>query len=1004
MRDLSSAVQRLTRWTPRRCWNRELWLRSGVALSLLVLASQPAAAQQGVVSGTVVGEQSLRPLAGAQVQVVGTDRGSITDAGGRFMVAGVTGTEVTLRVSMLGYRPVTRAVPVGTTNVRIGLTETAVELDEVIVTGTAGATQRRALGNAVTTVNATQALEVSAASDVSSLINGRAPGVIITPGTGRVGSGPSINIRGRSTISLSQQPLIYIDGVRVNNDIGTGPQQSGFGAISRLNDINPEDIASMEIIKGPAAATLYGTEAANGVIQIITKRGVAGARPEFTVSTRQGTSWFQNAEERMRTNFARHPTTGEILTFNPVRYEAERGRSLFDTGRHQGYNVGVRGGTEMIRYYISTAYDDEDGVEPGNSLRRFTGHTNLAIAATERLDIESSLNVVKGRTALGGGSQNGMLINALFGNPLFEALNRPAGPYLSFSPEIFREVYETWQDLNRFTGSVRLNHRPLDWFQHRLTLGLDQTGEDNQFLRNFAPPHLENQFGSPAAARGGLLQQLRSIAYVTADYDGTVTRPLTAELTSATSVGAQYYRRRDDRTNITADEFPEPGLRTAAAAARVVGSQDYETNATLGVFGQQQFAWQNRLFLTGALRVDNNSAFGEDIQFVTYPKLSGTWVVSEEPFWTLAPLEQFRLRAAYGASGQQPRAFAALRTFQPATGRNDLPIVVPQSLGNPNLRPERGEELEVGFDADLLGRVGLEFTYFNRRVRDAILARTIAPSSGFSGTQFVNIGEISNRGVEMLANVQALTLPDLAWDVSVSYSTARDRIEDLGGIPFIALGLPTQRHVEGHPIGGFWTREIVSAELDAAGRAVNIRCNDGAGGSVACPQAPQLFFGTPTPTRNAALTTSVTLWNSLRLHGMADYKGGHTLLNTNDFVRCTLLRICEANVRPLEADPILIAATQIGGDFSAVSPFLEDGSYVKLREISASYTVPDRWARQIGATRANLTVAGRNLHTWTRFNGLDPEGRANVDNAVLSNDQAVLPVLPQLVTSVRLNF
>lgn len=985
--------------------------RDGVRAGVLVVAflmmagAPPVSAQQGLVAGRVLSEPSLRPLAGVAVVAEETEGATVTDENGRFRIEGLSGSQVTLRLESIGYRTQTVTVGVGRTDLEIRLAPAAIELDELVVTGTPAATQRRAIGNAITTIDAAEAVELSATPDVSGLLHGRAPGAIITPGTGRVGAGPSINVRGRSTISLGQQPLVYVDGVRINSDIGTGPRgATGLAAISRLNDMDPADIASIEIIKGPAAATIYGTEAANGVIQILTKRGTVGAGPEFTATVRQGTSWFQDIEERFRTNYARHPATDELLGFHAVRYERERGRDLYDRGHLQGYRLGMQGGSDALRYYVSTAYDHEDGVEPGNGLRRFTGHTNLALAATDRLDISSSLNVVKGRTYLGGGSGQSLLLTSLFGNPLLEALGAPSGPYLSYTPEVYRELLETWQDIARFTGSVRLNHRPTDWFRHRLTVGLDQATEDNQYLRTFAPPHLAAEFASEAEARGELLQDVRNLAYVTVDYSGTVTRPLGRDLTSSSSVGGQYYRRRVDTNSITAEEFPAPGLRTAAGAARVTGSQDYVTNATLGLFVQQQFAWRDRLFLTGAVRVDNNSAFGEDIDFVTYPKVSGTWVVSDEPFWNVGLLEQFRLRAAYGASGQQPDAFAALRTFEPATGRGDLPVVTPQSVGNPALKPERGEELEIGFDAGLSGRVGLEFTYYTKRVRDAILERDIAPSSGFSGAQYVNIGEISNRGVEARLDARAIDRADLEWNLTLSLATSRDEIEDLGGIAFIPLGLPMQRHTEGYPIGGFWTKRITSAELDETGQAVNVLCDDGSGGTVACAQAPAVYFGTPTPTYTGAVSTTVTLWNRLRLHGMVDFKGGHELFNTNDFIRCTLLGVCEANVDPEEADPKFVAATQLGGDFSVVDPFIEDGRYAKLREVSASYTLPDAWVRPIGASRASFTVAGRNLHTWTGFTGLDPESRGLIDQATLSYDQAVLPVMPRFVTSLSVSF
>lgn len=975
-----------------------------LALLALLVPVSLAAQEPRTLRGEVVHEGTGQPIEGAYVGVVGLPLQTLTNEAGQFLLFGVPDQEVTLTVTRIGYREHTVRVSPGSTTIRIELVMAAIALDEVIVTGTAGATQRRAIGNSVTRVDAVGAMELSASGNVSGLMNGRTPGVIITSGTGRVGAGPSINIRGRSTISLSQEPLIYIDGVRVNNDIATGPSTAYIHAVSRLNDINPEDIESLEIIKGPAAATLYGTEAANGVIQIITKRGIADAGPRFTGVVRHGTSWFQDAERRLATNYALHPVTGELLSFNAVRYERERGRELWDTGRLQGYSLGVQGGAGMVRYYISTAYDREDGVEPGNGLRRFTGNTTLSIIATDDLDIEASANIVKARTDLGGGSQSSLLFSAHLGNPLFEALDFPTGPYLSHTPEVYRNVFEAWQDLARFTGSVQVNHRPTSWLQHRLIFGLDQTTEDNQYLRKHAPEHLQKEFASEAAARGGLTQQLRNIAYATVDYNVSVTQAVNEGLTSTASAGFQYYRRRTDSNSITADEFPAPGLRTAAAAARVTGSQDYVTNSTLGMFVQQQFDWNNRIFLTGAIRVDNNSAFGEDIDFVTYPKFSATWVVSEEAFWNTDVMDQLRLRLAYGASGQQPIAFAALRTFAPATGRGDLPIVIPQSLGNPDLKPERGEELEVGFDAGFWGRVGLEFTYYNKRVRDAILQRSIAPSSGFSGSQFVNIGEISNRGLEVQLNVQAISRPTVGWDVSFSYATAKDEIRDLGGIPFIPLLLPMQRHVEGHAIGGFWTREIVSARLDDTGQAVDILCNDGNGGATDCATAPPIYHGTPTPTYNGGISTTVTLWNRLRLHGMVDFKGGHRLFNSNTFLRCTVLKICELNVKPEMADPIVLAATQISGDFSAVSPFLEKGNYAKLREVSASYTLPGDWARRFGAQRATLTVAGRNLHTWTGYTGLDPEGRADLSNAIISNDQAVLPVLPQFITTLRFTF
>lgn len=255
-------------WTPRNAFYAER-------------ASLPSLArQEPVIGGVVLEARTLQPIAGAQIVVDGTEIGAVTDGRGAFRLSGLPSGQVTLRVVVIGYHTVLRDVRVGETDVRLELTREAIELDQVIVTGTVGGQQRRSLGNSVATVDAAEALERSGAQSVATLLNARAPGVTIRPGSGRVGSGPTIQIRGRSTISLDSDPIIYIDGVRLYNAVNTGPPAGGLGAqgartASRLGDINPEDIERIEVIKGPAAATIYGTEAANGVIQIITKIGRA---------------------------------------------------------------------------------------------------------------------------------------------------------------------------------------------------------------------------------------------------------------------------------------------------------------------------------------------------------------------------------------------------------------------------------------------------------------------------------------------------------------------------------------------------------------------------------------------------------------------------------------------------------------------------------------------------------------------------------------------------------
>jgi TonB-linked SusC/RagA family outer membrane protein len=997
------------------------------ALGLLAvgLGAPAALAQQsGVVAGTVVRSGTLTPVEGAQIAVEGTRLGTTTDAAGRFRIVNVPGERARIQVRRISFTPITQDVRVGETDVRIVLGENTVRLDEVVVTGTPVGVQQRSIGNAVAKISAVEEVEKSGVGDVGSLINARAAGVIVTSGTGRTGAGPSINIRGRSTISLSQQPLIYIDGVRVVNDIGTGPRNQGGNVASRLNDVSPEDIESIEIIKGPAAATIYGTEASNGVIQIITKRGQLGAEPRWNVTLRQGTQWFQDPEGRIPTNYAacsaaavlatsnatqcHGQAVGTIVSWNAVAQEKARGTPIWNNGHLQSYGMSLSGGQQVVRYLLSGTLDDDNGIEPNNSVKRFTGHANVSVAPSEKIDVASSLNIVRGKSHLGSDYGLGAFWGAAYGSPLQEG-----GPNRGFNtapPEVIWGLFDLSQDISRFTGSVQANHRPTSWLTQRLTVGLDQTTEDNQGLNNFAPPQWAIFF-SPSQARGSLLQDLRTISYYTADYGGTARFDLTSDISSATSIGGQYYRKRINIAQTTGREFPAPGLKTVAAAATREGSQDYSTNTTIGVYAQQQFGWHDRMFVTGAVRVDNNSAFGEDFDFVTYPKVSATWVASEESFWApIRPiLGTLKLRAAFGASGQQPDVFTALRTYQPVTGTLDQAAVTPQLIGNPNLKPERGTELEAGFEAGLYDRISFDFTYFSRKTKDAILLRPVAPSTGFPGSQYVNIGQVSNHGIEFQTRAQAISRENFGLELGLNLGTTKDKIDSLGGIPFVAVpGLP-QRHVQGYPIGGFWAKRVTNATVTGTGSTAtvtNVMCDDGAGGQLPCATAPVVFLGTPTPKLTGAVTSTLTIGKNLRLYGLVDFKRGHHLLDTDGLIRCAIFTVCDVNVRPENYTPQYVANSRNASTLVIADQFIREASFSKLREVSASYTLPEQWARRGRASRAVLTIAGRNLHTWTKYPGLDPESRANISsaNATASFDQAVTPSLAQFITTLTLTF
>ena len=992
------------------CRSTGTWSAGMLVAALIVVVAPALAAQdaRGTIVGRVTDARSGGPLAQVSVEVEGTRLGGTTGSDGQYRISGVNAGARIVVARRIGYAVLRKPVTVtaaGAATVDFALEPAAVSLDQVVVTGTAGGEQRRSLGNAVATIDAGDELAKSGATNLSSLLNARAPGLSIQSTTGRLGAGPSIQIRGRNSLSLGNSPLIYIDGVRVNSQSSTGPiglsgrlggQGSQVGG--RLNDINPDDIESIEVINGPAAATIYGTEAAGGVIQIITKRGKAGAAPQVAFRMEEGSLYFRDAAGRVATNYAKDKS-GSIVPWNGVQAEIDSGRPMYKTGLTRQYNGSVTGGRDVLRYYAAAGYENDYGIEPNNSLRQFTSHANLTTSLGANSDLTTSLNFVDLSAHLGADQGASALIGAEYGHPLLFA--KAAGFYPNYPTAIPQTLYDNADGINRFTGSMALNNRPANWFTQRALVGIDYTGEDARAIERFAPPELR-PYLSAAAAGGSINQVLRHITFLTADYNGSAKFDIRPSVQSTTSLGGQFYNTESNESRLGGTGFPAAGVDLVSAVANQVAASQSETiNTTIGGYAQQQFGWRDRLFLTGALRVDNNSAFGQDFKWVTYPKASASWVVNEEPWWHWNKINALHLRAAYGESGRQPDAFSALRTFTPVTGYNGGSGVTPGTLGNPDLKPERSKELEIGGEAGLFNRLSVDVTYFSRHTSDEIIRQTVAPSSGFPGIRFANVGRVDNSGIEAQARLQAITRQNLNWEIAANVATNKDVIKDLGGLPTLITSYGAANKV-GYPINGIFSRKVFSADRDpTTGLAKNVLCESDAGTGVPCSTAPFLFLGTPTPKMTGSVANTVTIGGRLRLYALVDFKTGNTVISSTELVRCSGLLgagVCRSNYYPNEY-PIKYVAENTLTAFlqNYVDQYAMSGSFTKLRELSATYTIPERWLR--GVNGASFTIAARELHTWTDYRGIDPEGFISGNNP---NDQAVTPPLNRIIAT--LNF
>ena len=979
--------------------------RAALRLSVLLCCTAGAvllvpgavAGQGGTITGRITEGRFGQGVSGVLVEVEGTRLTAVADGEGRYQIADVPAGTRVLVVRHIGYKLERQSVTVVAgqiATVEIALTPLAIPLDAVIVTGEAGGARLRTIGHSVATINAVDAVAKSQAPSFTNLLIARAPGVRVNLPTGRIGAVPSINIRG------SGGALIYVDGVRVNSSTGLGAAfgslgQQGSSVGGRLDDIDPDDIESIEIIKGPAAATIYGTEAANGVVQIITKKGALDQGPQFSIRSTVSSIFFRDAEGRMPINHMRDQS-GNVVPWSAIEQERERGTPLFKTGRTVGFHGAVSGGTNSLRYYASASHEDSQGIEPNNYGRQFALHTNLDVALSSKFNLATSLNFTELDNHLGTDSGLSAFLGALYGHILLQPNRRGFG--LGYPPEVSWDLYDNTAKVTRFTTSGTMTYTMTDWLRHRLLVGVDYTSGDHRTLERFAPPDLAGYL-SPTQAAGRIGQTLRLNRNITFDYSGTATTKLTSAIASYFSVGLQMLRTQSNTSSLGGQGFPAPGIESISSTSQKFDATQSEVlNTTLGGYMQQKFGLNDRLFVTGALRVDNNSAFGEELRWVSYPKADVTWVVTEEPFWRWGNIvNTLRLRAAYGESGEAPNTFAALRTYTPVQGPAGTNAVTPGSLGNPDLKPERGKEWEVGFEAGLLDRLTLEATYFSRKRVDLIQNDAVAPSSGFPGSIPKNLGRVDVSGFEMLASLQAIRTRNVDWQIDANLSRDESYTVDLGQVSG-----NTQDSGEGvraqYPTGSIFVKKVVSADFDPnTRRAVNVMCDGGPDNDhtpMVCSQAPTVHIGQSRPKYSGAVSNTLTLGQRLRLFALVDFKSKHLRFNTDNALRCTGgvgAALCDINMYPENYSPLLVAQT-IQTSAGLLEMYYENAAFVKLREVSASYTIPERYIRL--AQRATVTVAAREVATWTNFSGLDPENSA----------QAITPPLSRITLTLNLGF
>lgn len=1060
----------------------------GFALCAPALGAQ----EPTTLTGRVL-DASGAPLEAASVYIESMNVGVLTNAQGRYLMiipaSRVTGQTVTLRASLIGRTSQEQQITLepGTTVLDFQLSDDPLALEEIVVTGVGLSTQRQRLG---VTINSVKADEIAVSQEVNivSALAGKAPNVEVTSSAGDPGAGSYIRIRGANSLLGSNQPLFVVDGQPIDNS-STSIESTVAGTVvsNRAMDLNPNDIESVSILKGAAAAAIYGSRAANGVVLITTKSGRPGTnrieyRSSFAYdevnqtvplqrSFGQGMAGIPGINEAFGEDPGTIPETGEVCIdiygVPRVRCPASWGLPIpagTPTFNHADeiYQNGLRsdqfltwsGGTETTDYYLSLGRLDQDGIIQGNqAYERTTVRLKASHAFRDDLRIGGNFAYTDGEGDFiqQGSNISGIQLGALRTPPDFNNL-----PYLTETglhrtfrlPEptsitqgrgydnpfwIANEISNT-ADVARTFGNVNLHYTPFQWLRLDYTLGADYSADE----RRTVFPKSSSDFPDGRVVRADIVN-----LEIDHNLVATATRDLTDEISGEFSIGQNLNHREFRRYQVNGSNLIL-GTDQLDFTVDRVPNEFTSTVRTDGYFAQASFDMWRQLYVTGAVRFDGSSTFGGEDQRFMYPKFSTAWDFSE--YLTETPLSFGKVRFAFGVAGKQPPIFSNVNAFQTATitdgwlSPNGLQtiylgnegVVSEGTLGNADIKPERTAEYEVGADFAVLdNRVSFGVTWYYQKTTDAILAVNTAPSTGFT-SKYANAAEFENEGWEVTAQFNLLETDGFRWDANAQWARNRSCVLDLAGTEEFSLTgfvgstnsvVAPRRDANGnitkcYPIGVFYSDDFVRFGNGSTVGGVDIDATYAgwSGGDVYLGEDgfprydPQnRVTGDANPDWTASLRNNFQIGQNLRVTALIDWKQGGDVWNgtkgalyffgthqdtepyhgegrTEVFGETYLEQFDYAGPGVGKSVPINWLTwywNGIGSGFTGpASQFIEDGGYVKLRDVSVAYTFRDQdWLTNVGFSALNVAVSGRNLVTWTDYTGIDPEN--NLDGQTL---------------------
>ncbi len=965
-------------------------VRRGAISLALALFTLPhlvlAQATTGSVHGRVTDASSGRGLVDVQVVVDGTRVRAVTNSNGEFTLNPVPDGNRTVTLRRIGYQPVSRTVNVASgasATLDVTLRVSAINLNEVVVTGTGSPTEKRKLGTSVATVDSSL-INRAQATTVDQAMQGKIPGAQISQNSGSPGGGGiSVRLRGVNSFISGSDPLYIVDGVIVDNG---SAQLADLGGRSnpqnRLADLNPSDIDHIEIIRGAAAAALYGSRANNGVVQIFTRRGTLG-KPHFTYTSR-----FSQSQLREQQAFNFYPY--DVAGLPSLRFNYQD--NIFHNAPANEQNITVEGGNDQTRYFASGNFSNEDGIMASTSSRRTGARLNLQQHLNSRMIGNVTANYIQTSNEVQAfGEQNDYgIMGSLFFAPTsvdFRPKNGvyPLPPALGTNPLLAIDRIRNPQQIDRFIGSTKLTYTPFTSLVVDYTIGIDNTGFEQ---RQFVPRNAV--LGTAPLATGRSLSVFSADRVVNQDAIANYTWKPRGVVEMKTTAGFNFTDQKLRATTAQTTGLAPVGELVSAGSAPSAAQQEIELK-TLGFYGQHELSFNDRLFLTGAVRYDASSTFAPSERWQAFPKFSASYVViGDRP----GMLNNLRLRSALGWAGSQPgllNAYSQFITFtqSPFAGRpgfvNDV------TFGNPNLKNERAREWEAGTEVGFFsGRASAEATYYNRVVSGLLFFRPLPTSTGFS-RQFFPIGTMSNKGIEVLLHTTNVNTKNLEWGSTVTYTRNKNLVESLAIQDFQSAGGYPNRIRAGEPAGVFYgsyaARDCVTGALLLDSLARYRRSNNTAdmGATLeqrhaisngTCNDSLSKVIGDPNPKWMGSFLNEFTIMRKIRMRALLDGVFGNDIMNLSTRAEnagiASNSKSYERELLPY-GDPRKLPPTFNSRTQGIFEYWIEDGSFVKLRELSASYKFDQLPIRRVFGDGVDLTLSGRNLYVWTNYSGYDPE-------------------------------